>query len=158
MDGHGHVLALEPSNGEVVGHEKFLKSLVGVDSVCAHALSLILINERGVPRSIQLNVRNAFRNQFLKFFSNDRSNVAQQIAHRRIKFLCDSPPVSSASQITRAGNGNLAGAWRAHLQKRRLVRREPANLPQSSTNNPFHITLSAGGLTAPIAPRLSRND
>src|ERR671919_1163628 len=117
MDDHGHVLALEPSHGCVVGHEKFLESLVGVNSVCAHALSLILINERGVSGGIQLNVRNAFRNQFLKFFSNDRSNIGQQIAHRGIKFLCDSSPVSSASQITRAGNGNLAWSWRALLQK-----------------------------------------
>jgi hypothetical protein len=36
------------------------------------------------------------------------------------------------------------------------VRREPANLPQFSTNNPFRLTLS-GRLTAPIAPGLSRN-
>jgi hypothetical protein len=37
------------------------------------------------------------------------------------------------------------------------VRREPANWPQSSTNNSFRITRSAGGLTAPMAPRLSGN-
>src|SRR4030095_13284440 len=130
---HGHVLALEPSHGLVVGPEKFLESLVGVNSVCAHAPSLILINERGVPRSIQLNVRNTFRDELLKFFSNDRSNVGQQIVHRGIKCLCDATPVSSASQITRAWNGNLAWSRRALLQKRRLVRREPAHWPQFST-------------------------
>src|SRR4029434_2683638 len=118
MDGHGHVLALEPSHGVLVAPEKFLESLVGVNSVCAHAPSLILINERGVSRSIQLNVRNTFRNEFLKFFSNDRSNVGQQIAHRGIKFLCDATPVSSACQITRAWNGKLALSPRAALQTR----------------------------------------